>query len=89
MNLTQMMYRQRIAESDLTDEARKEAMREWDRLEEMSPQSAEYSMVKTYLDWLLDLPWNLSSEDQTDIRMARNVLDEDHYGLRDVKGSHR
>ncbi len=58
----------------MTDEARKEAMREWDRLEEMSPQSAEYSMVKTYLDWLLDLPWNRSSEDQTDIRMARNVL---------------
>jgi len=78
-------YRQRIAESDMTDEARKEAMREWDRLEEMSPQSAEYSMVKTYLDWLLDLPWNRSSEDQTDIGMARSVLDEDHYGLRDVK----
>jgi ATP-dependent Lon protease len=78
-------YRQRIAESDMTDEARKEAMREWDRLEEMSPQSAEYPMVKTYLDWLLDLPWSRSSEDQTDIRMARNVLDEDHYGLRDVK----
>jgi len=78
-------YRQRIVESDMTDEARKEAMREWDRLEEMSPQSAEYSMVKTYLDWLLDLPWNRVSEDQTDIRMARSVLNEDHYGLRDVK----
>ena len=78
-------YRQRITEADMTDEARKEAMREWDRLEEMSPQSAEYSMVKTYLDWLLDLPWNRSSEDQTDIRVARSVLDEDHYGLRDVK----
>jgi ATP-dependent Lon protease len=78
-------YRQRITEADMTDEARKEAMREWDRLEEMSPQSAEYSMVKTYLDWLLDLPWNRSSEDQTDIRLARSVLDEDHYGLRDVK----
>ena len=78
-------YRQRIAESDMTDEARKEAMREWDRLEEMSPQSAEYSMVKAYLDWLLDLPWNRFSDDQTDIGMARHVLDEDHYGLRDVK----
>ena len=78
-------YRQRITESDMTAEARKEALREWDRLEEMSPQSAEYSMVKTYLDWLLDLPWNRFSDDQTDIGMARNVLDEDHYGLRDVK----
>ena len=85
MNLEPNDYRQRIAESDMTDEARKEALREWDRLEEMSPQSAEYSMVKTYLDWLLDLPWNRFSEDQTDIGMARNVLDEDHYGLRDVK----
>jgi ATP-dependent Lon protease len=78
-------YQQRIAESDMTDEARKEAMREFSRLEEMSPQSAEYSMVKTYIDWLLELPWNRSSEDQTDIGKARGVLDKDHYGLQDVK----
>jgi len=78
-------YRQRITEADMTDEARKEALRELDRLEEMSPQSSEYSMVKTYLDWLLDLPWNQTSKDQTDIGAARNVLGEDHYGLQDVK----
>jgi ATP-dependent Lon protease len=78
-------YEQRIEESDMSDEARKEAMRELQRLEEMSSQSAEYAMVKTYLDWLLDLPWGRSSEEQTDIGMARRVLDEDHYGLRDVK----
>ena len=78
-------YQQRIAESDLTDEARKEAMRELERLEEMSPQSAEYSMVRTYLDWLLDLPWNRTSKDQTDIGAARNILDKDHYGLKEVK----
>ena len=78
-------YQQRIAESDMSDEARKEALRELDRLEEMSPQSAEYGMVKTYLDLLLDLPWNRTSEEQTDINIARNVLDEDHYGLQDVK----
>ena len=78
-------YLQRIKESDMTDEARKEAIREYDRLEEMSPQSAEYAMVKTYLDWLLDLPWNRSSEEQTDIAVARSVLDEDHYGLQGVK----
>jgi ATP-dependent Lon protease len=78
-------YGQRIEESDMSDEARKEAMRELERLEEMSSQSAEYAMVKTYLDWLLDLPWGRFSEEQTDIGMARRVLDEDHYGLRDVK----
>ncbi|MBT8367223.1 MAG: endopeptidase La [Deltaproteobacteria bacterium] len=78
-------YQQRIAESDMTDEARKEAMRELSRLEEMSPQSAEYSMVKTYIEWLLELPWNRSSEDQTDIGKARGILDKDHYGLQGVK----
>ena len=78
-------YQQRIADSDMTDEAREQAMRELERLDEMSSQSAEYSVVKTYLDWLLDLPWNRNSEDQTDISIARGVLDEDHYGLQGVK----
>ena len=78
-------YQRRIEEADLTDEARKEALRELERLEEMSPQAAEYSMVKTYLDWLLDLPWNVSSKDQNDIGAARIILNEDHYGLQDVK----
>ncbi len=78
-------YRQRITEAEMTDEARKEALREFERLEEMSPQSNEYSMVKTYLDWLIDLPWNRTSEDQSDIGIARKVLDEDHYGLQGVK----
>jgi len=78
-------YRQRIAESEMTDEARKEALKEVSRFEEMSPQSAEYSVVKGYLDWLLDLPWGVASEDQTDIRAARQILAEDHYGLHDVK----
>jgi ATP-dependent Lon protease len=55
------------------------------RLEEMSPQSAEYAMVKTYLDWLLDMPWKRASEEQTDIDIARSILDEDHYGLQGVK----
>jgi ATP-dependent Lon protease len=77
--------KQRIEEADLTEEARKQALSELERLDDMSPQAAEYSMVKTYLDWLLDLPWNHTSEDQTDIKVARNVLDEDHYGLQDVK----
>ncbi len=78
-------YRQRIAEAEMPEEARKQALKELDRFEEMSPQSAEYSMVKGYLDWLLDLPWNRTSEDRTDISSARRILDEDHFGLREVK----
>jgi ATP-dependent Lon protease len=78
-------YRQRIEKSDMSDEARKEALRELDRFAQMTPQSAEYSLIKTYLDWLLDLPWNQLSEDQADIKVAREILDEDHYGLQEVK----
>jgi ATP-dependent Lon protease len=78
-------YQQRIAASEMSNEARDEAMRELARLEEMSPQSAEYWTVKTYLDWLLELPWNRSSEDQTDVDNARDVLDNNHFGLQGVK----
>ena len=78
-------YRHRIEKSDISDEARKEALRELDRFAQMTPQSAEYSLIKTYLDWLLDLPWNRLSEDQADIKVAREILDEDHYGLQAVK----
>ena len=78
-------YEEKLAKADLPEEARKEAERELKRLSSMPPQAAEYSVIKTYLDWLLDLPWNKASEDQTDIDRARTVLDEDHYGLEDVK----
>ncbi len=78
-------YTMKIDDAALPEEARKEAERELKRLSGMSPQAAEYSVIKTYLDWLVDLPWNKASEDQTDIARARTVLDEDHYGLDDVK----
>ena len=78
-------YGSRIEEAGLPEEARKEAERELKRLSAMSPQAAEYSVIKTYLDWLLDLPWQKVSEDHTDIEGARGVLDRDHYGLEDVK----
>jgi ATP-dependent Lon protease len=78
-------YRQRIEKSDMSAEAREEALRELDRFAQMTPQSAEYSLIKTYLDWLLDLPWDQLSEDQPDIKVAREILDEDHYGLQEVK----
>ena len=78
-------YRERIELSEMPEEALKEAMRELERMQHMSPQSAEYPIIKTYLDWLLDLPWTLLSEDNGDVPAARKVLDEDHYGLEEVK----
>jgi len=78
-------YRLKIEDAALPEEALKEADRELKRLGGMSPQAAEYSVIKTYLDWLIDLPWNKASEDQSDIGRAREVLDADHYGLEDVK----
>ncbi|MGD8367269.1 MAG: endopeptidase La [Desulfobacterales bacterium] len=78
-------YRRRLEEADLPPEAKKEAERELNRLSAMAPQAAEYTVIKTYLDWLLELPWHKTSEDRTDIEHARRVLDEDHYGLDDVK----
>jgi ATP-dependent Lon protease len=78
-------YTQRLEASDLPEEARKEANRELERMQHMSPQSAEYPIIKTYLDWLIDLPWQTLSEESGDIDAARSILDEDHYGLEDVK----
>jgi ATP-dependent Lon protease len=78
-------YRQKIAESGMPEEAEKEALRELGRLEKMPPQAAEYSVIKTYLDWLTDLPWQTLTEDNLDIAHARKVLDEDHYDLTEIK----
>ncbi|MBN2033212.1 MAG: endopeptidase La [Deltaproteobacteria bacterium] len=79
------VYAEKIEEAALPEEAKKEALRELKRLKGMSPQSPEYPVIKTYLDWILDLPWNTVSEDQVDIDGARRVLDEDHYDLEEVK----
>jgi ATP-dependent Lon protease len=78
-------YRQKIAESGMSEEAEKEALRELGRLEKMPPQAAEHSVIKTYLDWLTDLPWQTLTEDNLDIAHARQVLDEDHYDLTEIK----
>jgi ATP-dependent Lon protease len=78
-------YRKKIAESGMHEEAEKEALRELGRLEKMPPQAAEYSVIKTYLDWLTDLPWRTLTEDNLDIAHARQVLDEDHYDLTEIK----
>lgn len=78
-------YRQRIEERGLSAEAREQALRELDRMSKMPPQAAEYSVIKTYLDWLLDIPWTDMTEDNLEIKHARQVLDEDHYDLEDIK----
>jgi ATP-dependent Lon protease len=78
-------YRKRILESGMPEEAEKEAQRELSRMEKMPPQAAEYSVIKTYLDWLTDMPWQVTTEDQLDIAHARQVLDEDHYDLEELK----
>jgi ATP-dependent Lon protease len=79
------VYRQKLEEAELPEEARREAERELDRLAQLHPQSAEVGVIKTYLDWLLELPWNTVSEDNLDLGHADTVLEEDHYGLEKVK----
>ncbi|MBN1246023.1 MAG: endopeptidase La [Anaerolineae bacterium] len=78
-------YRAKIEEAGMSEEAKEEALRELARLEKMPPQAAEYWVIKTYLDWLTALPWQETTDDNLDISNAREVLDEDHYDLEDVK----
>jgi ATP-dependent Lon protease len=78
-------YRKKIAEKKLPPEAAKEAERELERLARMHPSSAEYTVASTYLDWITALPWNEGTTDNLDIKKARKILDEDHYGLTKAK----
>ncbi|MGC4048151.1 MAG: endopeptidase La [Paludibaculum sp.] len=77
--------RKRLAETTLSDEARKEAEREFKRFERLPDQSPERHVLRTWLDLVLDLPWTKQTEDNLEIARARQVLNEDHYGLEDVK----
>ncbi len=77
--------REKIEEADLPEDAREAAEQELDRIAHMHPSSAEYTVARTYLDWLTELPWSKSSEDCLDIEVAREVLEADHYGLKKVK----
>jgi len=78
-------YKAKIEEKNLPEEARKEAERELNRLSRMHPSSAEYTVASTYLDWLTALPWHDSTEDNMDIKKARKILDQDHFGLDKAK----
>ena len=78
-------YRTKIAEAGMPDDVREQAEREAARLERMGEQSGESQMIRTYLDWLLSVPWGNRSEERLDPGHAREVLDADHAGLKDVK----
>lgn len=78
-------YKEKFNEVGLPEEAKKEATRELNRLQKLPPQAAEYGVIKTYLDWLTELPWSKLTDDNLDIIHAREVLDTDHYGLKKIK----
>jgi ATP-dependent Lon protease len=77
--------RAKIEEAQLPEEADKQARRELDRLAKLPPAAAEYGVIRTYLEWILSLPWNTTTEDDLDLERARQVLDEDHYDLEKIK----
>lgn len=79
------LYREKLSKLEVPDEVRDKVEKELDRLSKMSPGSPEVGVTRTYLDWIFDLPWNILTEDNLDIKNARKVLDEDHYGLKKVK----
>ncbi len=78
-------FRTRIETAHMSDEATKQSRRELDRLSRLPTAAAEYGVIRTYLDWLVSLPWSNNTPDNLDIAHARQVLDTDHYGLKDVK----
>jgi ATP-dependent Lon protease len=77
--------REKLTKAGLPEEAHKEAEKQLRRLETMHPEAAEYSMLRTFMDWLVELPWSRATRDNLDLKKARKVLDEDHYDLEKVK----
>ena len=78
--------RDRLKKADLPDDVRKEAERELSRMEKLPTAAPDYHVIRTYLEYVLELPWNTYSDEKLEIAHARQVLDEDHFGLKDVKG---
>jgi ATP-dependent Lon protease len=77
--------RERIEAADLPEHVLKQAERELQRFERLPPQSAEHGVIRTYLEWIVDLPWNTSTDDDLDLRQAKRQLDKDHYDIEKVK----
>lgn len=78
-------FREKIAKANMPEEAARESKRELDRLAKLPTAAAEYGVIRTYLDWMVNLPWDARTDDLLDIPHARQVLDEDHYDLQDIK----
>ncbi|MGI6486092.1 MAG: endopeptidase La [Thermoanaerobacterales bacterium] len=78
-------YREKIKNLGVSKEIEEKMLKETERMEKTSPMSAEMSVIRTYLDWLVSLPWSISTEDRIDLNVAAKILDEDHYGLKKVK----
>ena len=78
-------FRQKIEDAKMPEEAAKQAKRELERLSHLPTAAAEYGVIRTYLDWLVSVPWSKGTNDNLDIRHARKILDKDHFGLEDVK----
>ncbi|WP_457621482.1 endopeptidase La [Persephonella sp.] len=78
-------YRKKIEEAGMPEDVREEAEKQLKRLEKMHPDSAEAGVIRTYLDWLVELPWSKRTKDKLDLKRAKRILDEDHYDLEKVK----
>jgi len=78
-------YRQKLEEIKLPEDVEEKILKEIERLEKMPPQAAETAVIRNYLDWMVALPWSEMTEDRLDVKVAEQILDEDHYGLRKVK----
>jgi ATP-dependent Lon protease len=78
-------YREKLEKAELPEEAEKKVLKELDRLVKMPSGSAEGCVIRTYLDWIFDLPWNTKTEEIIDLKRAEEILEEDHYGLEKVK----
>jgi len=79
------LMREQLEQLNLKEETKKEIVRQINRLERTAPDSMEAAVIRNYLDWIFALPWNHSTEDNLDIKHAKQILDDDHYGLKDIK----
>ena len=78
-------FRKKIEEANMSEEAKKQALQELDRMSRLPTAASEYGVIRTYLDWLISLPWSKTTDDNLELAHARKVLNKDHYGLEDVK----